>query len=48
MSESSFEQVFVCGNYLPPQSSIQAVMSRIGKGKVSLSARSVSSSSVLV
>ena len=37
MSESSFEQVFVCGNYLPPQSSIQAVMSRIGKGKVSLS-----------
>ncbi len=37
MSESNFEQVFICGDYLPPYSSIQAVMLRIGKGKVSLS-----------
>ncbi len=37
MSESNFEQVFICGDYLPPYSSIRAVTLRIGKGKVSLS-----------
>lgn len=32
----NFEQVNICGAYLPPNSSINAVLAKIGKGKVKL------------
>ncbi len=37
MSESGFDRVLIHGNYFPPQSSIIAVLSKIGRGKVNLS-----------
>jgi hypothetical protein len=47
MSESGFEQVLIYGDYFPLKSSIIAVLSKIGRGKVSLSEAEIAEAEML-